>query len=177
MLLFIANVSVRKSSYAVVRNNSARCVWNRLSVGLKVHTRRFIDFLTSAPLSRTQKKALSRLIWISFRSVNHHYLSGRFFSPLTRCPPSSRPFFSTLSLTLLLTFSLLCLCGESVFTLDLRRGEKKTFGKLIAGKKEMISRKKRVYTTTTMKLKEKMLKEGKKIIVVVVYGRWIHKHF
>jgi hypothetical protein len=45
-------------------------------------------------------------------------------------------------------------CARPPVYTHLRKGEreqrKKTFGKLIAGKKEMISRKKKEYTTTTM---------------------------
>lgn len=66
-----------------------------------------------------EQKALSRLIWISPRSVNHHYLSGRIFF---RSPPASPDFLSLL-------MPLLCLFDDEgrecahVYT-HLRRREK-----------------------------------------------------
>lgn len=129
--------------YAVVRNSPD--MYGESIVRWTESPHSSFHWLSRKRAIEQNKKALSSLIWISFCSVNHHYLSGRFF------PPPRQSWFFSAPYAIVVFVRRECVHVAT----HLRRREK-TFGKLIAGKKEMISRK-RVYTTTTTK--KKMLKE------------------
>lgn len=98
--------------YAVVRNSPD--MYGESIVRWTESPHSSFHWLSRKRAIEQNKKALSSLIWISFCSVNHHYLSGRIFPP-----PRQSWFFPLLT-------PLLCLCGESVFTsLHTWEGEKK----------------------------------------------------
>lgn len=182
MLLFIANVSVKRVSCLLLLLmllwSLAECVWQIdcplwlselffFFLLLRPNAGAFSVPLTFAWWVRTASNAQDSFEFFPFRSVNHHYLSEGACLPPTP-PPRRKPeswfFFS--SHDCFFSFRSLChccvrtrgwrarrrptrVCARPPVYTHLRKGEreqrKKTFGKLIAGKKEMISRKKRVY--------------------------------
>lgn len=88
------------------------CVWNRLSVGLKVHTRRSIDFLGKrARLNRTREKSASRTHLNFAPFCKSSLLIERFFF----CLHQQSWFFSAFSSLKRFMrgeeIPLLCLCG------------------------------------------------------------------
>lgn len=148
MLLFIANVSVKRVLFLMLLSEIARCRENRLSVGLKVHTYRSIDFLANAPLSRTKSAFKTHLNFVSL-CKSSLLIGGAFFSALH--PP------------VLIFLSLLmhcCVCSttreESVFTsIHTWEGEEKNFRKTNCWKKKKWYREKECIQTTTMKRRKK----------------------
>jgi hypothetical protein len=222
MLLFIANVSVKRVSCLLLLLmllwSLAECVWQIdcplwlselffFFLLLRPNAGAFSVPLTFAWWVRTASNAQDSFEFFPFRSVNHHYLSEGACLPPTP-PPRRKPeswFFFLLS-RLFFSFRSLChccvrtrgwrarrrptrVCARPPVYTHLRKGEreqrKKTFGKLIAGKKEMISRKKKSIQPPRWRGREKKncspssgrREKIHRTVLLPVYERWIHKHF
>lgn len=132
--------------------------------------------------SRNKEQRFQDLFEFSFRSVNHHYLSGLRFFFSHPPPPSSPDFFFSPPFFPPYASALLCLYfseqnSESVFTVYTHltggEGEEKkmwNFRKTNCWKKRNDIAKKSVYNHHDGE-------ERKKKSFYPVYRRWIHKHF
>lgn len=163
MLLFIANVSVKR-----VLSYAGWCpkqfdVFGWRGIDCPLDTHRFIDFLTNAPSSRNKSASKTHLNFVSL--CKSSLLIGAHFSS----PPDSPDFFisSTFPPYAFVVFVRDASECSRLYTLE--KESEKTFGKLIAGKKRNDIAKKSVQPPRWRNERKKSF--------YPVYERWIHKHF
>lgn len=164
MLLFIANVSVKSSFCCPLCSPKQLRVW-RIDCPLDWKSTLIVS-LTFSQTRRWAEQNSAFKTHLNFASLcKSSLLIGALFLP----PPTILIFFSRFSLSSIVVF----VWRECVHVCTpLEKERKKTFGKLIAGKKEMISRKKECIQPPRWRRKNAERKN-----VLPVYGRWIHKHF